>query len=220
MPDVVPATLLFDYQFRIPHCAAPSRRKTGRLLSLKKESRLPELCTADGRSPFASMQAAWNEDGLGLIGSVRGRTARPTGNRHSPDASDGFEVWIDTRPAGNVRRATEYCHRLACLPVDEENDGAPSIISLPIPQQRDIRGEFQPQTAQLRGHFVKDGYDLEVWIPGSQLYGYAQTNELRQLGFYSLFRDTTQGEQPLTVSDEFPFVWDPSLWVRLELTDA
>jgi hypothetical protein len=71
----------------------------------------------------------------------------------------------------------------------------------------------------LRAHLLSGGYDLEVWIPESQLYGFRQIDELRHLGFYSLVRDTELGEQPLTLTDEFPFAWDPSLWINLELTD-
>lgn len=78
---------------------------------------------------------------------------------------------------------------------------------------------MQTRYIQLRVHLRKGGYDMEVWIPESQLYGYRQMDELRQLGFYSLVRDTELGEQPLTITDEFPFAWDPSLWVNLELTD-
>ena len=92
-------------------------------------------------------------------------------------------------------------------------------MTLAIAQQRDTRGEMDANKIQLRCHLKKAGYDLEVWIPQTQLYGYRQIDELRKLGFYCLVRDTELGEQPLTVSDEFPFAWNPSLWVTLELQD-
>ena len=57
-------------------------------------------------------------------------------------------------------------------------------------------------------------------LPGSQLHGYRQVDELRQLGFYCVVRDTELGEQPLTVTDDFPYASDPSLWVQLELIAA
>ena len=217
--QIVPAALLFEYRFRVPACPGPSRRKTGRLLKLSRMAALPVLSTLDGRQPFSTLSAGWNTNGLGVVITVRGRTQPLTGDRNRPEDSDCVELWIDTRPVGTVHRATGYCHRLACLPSDESENGAPSAVSLAIPQQREIRADMQTRHIQLRVHSHKSGYDMEVWIPDSQLYGYRQIDELRQLGFYSLVRDTELGEQPLTITDEFPFAGDPSLWVNLELTD-
>ncbi len=160
----------------------------------------------------------WNPDGLAVRVAVRGRTQLPSGDSKRISEADCVELWVDTRPAGNVHRATGYCHRLACLPADESAGGEPSAIPQPIPQQRELRAEMQPRLLQVRSQCNNQGYDLEIWIPASQLYGYDQIEELRQLGFYCLVRDSELGEQPLTVSDEFPFTWDPSLWVTLELT--
>lgn len=172
-----------------------------------------------GAASFSTLHAGWNVNGLGVSVSVRGRTQPLAGEPHRLENSDCVELWIDTRPTGNVHRATGYCHRMACLPSDQSAGGGPSAVPLAIPQQREIRGEIQSRHIQLRAHLLKGGYDLEIWIPESQLYGFRQIDELRQLGFYCLVRDTELGEQPLTVTDEFPFAWDPSLWINLELTD-
>lgn len=152
--------------------------------------------------------------------SVRGQTHSLNGDPLRLEQSDCLELWIDTRPTGNVHRATGYCHRVACLPADESAAGQPSAVSVPIAQQREVRADLQAQHIQLRVHSTKDGYDMEAWIPGSQLHGYRQVDELRQLGFYCVVRDTELGEQPLTITDDFPYAWDPSLWVQLELIDA
>ena len=220
MNQIVPSALLFDYRVQIPACPDPSRRKTGRMLKLSDAAQLPVLSSMDGVATFAHLKAGWNVNGFGIVVSVRGRTKPLTGIPHQLDRSDCIELWIDTRPTGNVHRATAYCHRLACLPVDDSTDGSCSALPLPIAQQREIKGEMQAQHVQLRVHSFNNGYDLEVWIPESQMYGYRQMDELRQLGFYCLVRDTELGEQPLTMTDDFPFAWDPSLWVNLELADA
>lgn len=220
MNQIVPPTLLFDYRLRVPACPQPSRRKKGRLLELTDQAQLPAFSTIDGSTPFASIRLGWNSNGLGINVSVSGRSQPVNGNTLQLEQSDCLEMWIDTRPTGNVHRATGYCHRLACLPVDESSNGQPSAVPLPIAQQREIRSEIQSQHVQLRVHSAQDGYDMETWIPGSQLYGYRQVDELRQLGFYCVVRDTERGEQPLTVTDDFPYAWDPSLWVQLELIDA
>lgn len=215
----VPTALLFEYRFRIPVCPDPSRKKNGRLLKLPATAQLPALATLDGRQAFAALSAGWNSNGFGINVGVRGRTRPPTGDSGRLGDSDCVELWIDTRPVGTVHRATGYCHRLACLPSDQSAGGAPSAVSQAIPQQREIRADMQTRHIQLRVHLCTDGYDMEVWIPESQLYGYHQIDDLRQLGFYCVVKDTELGDQPLTITDEFPFAWDPSLWVNLELTD-
>lgn len=220
MNQLIPPALLFEYRFQVPVCPDPSGKKRGRLLQPADLAQLPALSAVDGGTPFASLSAGWNPNGLAVCLKVRGRTTPPAGNSKKPEASDCVELWIDTRPTGNVHRATGYCHRLACLAVDENADGAPVAVPQPIPQQREVRADMQPRHLKLRTHTQADGYDLEIWIPASQLYGYDQIDELRQLGFYSLIRDTELGDQPLTVTDDFPFNWDPSLWVQLELTGA
>ena len=202
---IVPSTLLFDYRVQVPACPDPSRKKTGRLLKLAEESRLPTLSTMEGDQPFSTLHVGWNPNGLGIGVAVRGRTQPLTGDPNQLENSDCVELWMDTRPTGSVHRATGYCHRLVCLPSDQSQGGVPSAVPLTIPQQREVRVEMQACHIQLRVHSRKGGYDMEVWIPGSQLYGYRQIDELRQLGFYCLVRDTELGEQPLTVADEFPF---------------
>lgn len=220
MNQLIPSALLFEYRFQVPACPDPSGKKSGRLLKLPESAQLPALSAVDGGTPFAALSVGWNPNGLGVSVAVRGRSQPAAGNSKKPDQSDCVELWIDTRPTGNVHRATGYCHRVACLPVEESSDGAAAAVSLAIPQQREVRAELQAQKLKLRTHARKGGYDLEIWIPSSQLYGYEQMDELRQLGFYCLVRDTELGDQPLTVTDDFPFSWDPSLWVNLELTDA
>ena len=118
MNQIVPSALLFDYRVQIPACPDPSRRKTGRMLKLSDAARLPVLSSMDGVETFADLKAGWNVNGFGVVVSVRGRTKPLTGIPHQLDRSDCIELWLDTRPTGNVHRATAYCHRLACLPAD------------------------------------------------------------------------------------------------------
>jgi hypothetical protein len=217
--QIIPSSLLFDYRVRVPACPKPSRKKTGRLLKLADSAQLPNVSTMDSGASFSTVHVGWNSNGLGIRMVVRGRTQPLVGEPNQPADSDCVELWVDTRPTGNVHRATGYCHRLACFPCDQSANGEPTVVPIPIPQQREVKSDMQSRHIQLRVHSRRDGYDMEVWIPESQLYGYREIDELRQLGFYCLVRDTELGEQPLTVTEEFPFAWDPSLWVHLELTD-
>ena len=204
---------------KVPACPTPSRKKTGRLLKLTDSAQLPNVSMMDGSPSFSTVHIGWNSKGLGIRVIVCGRTRPLAGEPNHPTDSDCVELWIDTRPTGNVHRATGYCHRLACFPCNLSADGEPTVVPMSIPQQREVKSDIQIRHIQLRVHARKDGYEMEVWIPESQLYGYREIDELRQLGFYCLVHDTELGEQPLTVTEEFPVAWDPSLWVQLELAD-
>ena len=218
MDHIVPPSLLFDFQLAIPCCPGPSTRKSGRLLSLPEHASLFLPVALNEQPVFASISAAWNQDGLGFVVSVTGKPMEPTGSEKDLKRSDCVLLWIDTRPAANVHRATEYCHHFACLPVDEHRNGKPAIVVQPIAQQRMQRIESDPKTMLLRTHLNKGGYDLEIWIPGSQLYGFRETAEIGRLGFYCVVQDSNLGDQPLSVDDNFPTSFDPSTWLHLELS--
>ncbi len=161
--------------------------------------------------------AAWNPKGLGFVFRVSGKPEACAGSSSDVKRSDCVLIWIDTRPAGNVHRATEYCHHFACLPSDDHAGGAPSVVVQPIAQQRIQRIESNPDKMTCRTHSKKDGYELEVWISGEQLYGFREISDLGKVGFYCVVQDTHLGDQPLVVGDDFPTSYDPATWVQLEL---
>lgn len=217
MDHIVPPSFLFEYRLSIPKCKPPSARKTKRLLNLPVEARLFQPSSMNGGPQFADVRVAWCDEGLAFAVEVRGKSVSPQGTAGDIKHSDGVLIWIDTRPAGNVHRATEYCHHFACLPVDDHADDRPSVVVQPIAQQRATRVESDPRKMNLRAHLTNDGYDMEVWIPGSQLCGFREVPELGRIGFYCVVQDAELGSQPLSVDDDFPTAWDPSTWAQLDL---
>ena len=217
MDYIVPPSLLFDFRLPVPHCDEPSKRKSGRLLNLPDESMLFNPSAMNELPSFASIKAGWNADGLGLAVEAHGKAKPASGSAHDIKHSDAILMWLDTRPAGNVHRATEYCHHFACLPVDEHSGDEPSVVVQPIAQQRAQKIESNPKKMACRTHQKKDGYEFEVWIPASQLYGFRDVAELGRIGFYCVVQDSELGDQPLSVGDDFPTSYDPSTWVQLEL---
>lgn len=217
MSEFVPAPLLFDFQLTIPRCANPSSGKSGRLLDLPGEAELFVPSSMESTSNFASLKAAWNEEGFAFSATVSGKQHPAAGSGSDLKVSDHILLWLDTRPTGSVHRATEYCQHLAIVPVDDEVDGDASIHVLPIAQQRQSRLEPNTRLMKRRIHSRKDGYTVELWIPGSQMYGYREIAEIGRLGFYCVINDSELGTQHLTVDDSFPYSYDPSLWLQLEL---
>lgn len=217
MNHIIPPSLLFDFQLSIPQCSAPSKKKTGRLLAMPKGSQLFIPATMNDLPRFADINVAWNPDGLAVVISVNGKPMEPAGTSKDIKRSDAALLWIDTRPSGNVHRATEYCHHFACLPVDEHQGDKPAVVVEPIAQQKNQRIESNPKLMLTRTHLRSDGYDMEIWIPGTQLYGFREITEIGRIGFYCVVQDSNLGEQPLTLDDHFPTNYDPSMWVNLEL---
>lgn len=217
MEHIVPPSLLFDFQLSIPRCEPPSTKKKGRLLSLPAEAELFVPAILNEQPIFAAIRAAWHPDGLAFSVRVDGKTHPPAGRASDLKSSDGILLWIDTRPSGNVHRASEFCHHFAGLPRDEDHDEQPQVLVRPIAQQREQKIQSDPRRMQTSTHLEANGYEFELWIPGSQLYGYREISEIGRIGFYCVVQDSERGHQPLSVDDGFPYSYDPSTWLQLEL---
>lgn len=215
--QIIPPSLLFDFSLPVKQCSPPSRRKTGRLLKQTEMSSLFLPSSLNQQTVFATVAAGWHQDGLGLAFCISGKPETCAGSSTNVKHSDCALIWIDTRPAGNVQRATEYCHHFACLPSDEQSAGGPTVVAQPIAQQRIQRIDSDPKKMVCRTHSKQRGYELEVWIPGSQLYGFREISELGRLGFYCVVQDMHLGDQPLMVGEDFPTSYNPSTWIQLEL---
>ena len=217
MNHIVPPSLLFEIQLSVPRISGPSGRQAGSLLSLPETAHLFSPSTLDERPLFSEVQAGWNDDGFGLKVSVDGKQNAVSGDAAQLAKSDHCLIWLDTRPSGTVHRATEYCQHFACLPADQANRGQPTVMALPIAQQRSQKIEFNPQKMLTQNQLTTAGYEFELWIPASQLYGYREISEIQRLGFFCVVHDTELGTQHLALDDEFPYSYDPSLWIQLEL---
>lgn len=217
MDHIVPPSLLFDFRLTVPACPGPSSRAAGRLLNLPDSARLFIPGAMNQQPNFATVRLGWNTDGLAVSVAVEGRKSALSGSSKDISRSDSILLWIDTRPAGSVHRATEYCHHFTCLPVDEHIDGKPSVVVGPIAQQRAQRIESDPRRMLCRTHVKKDGYEFELWLPATQLYGFREIAELGRIGFYCVVQDRELGDQPLSVGDDFPVAFDPSTWIQMEL---
>lgn len=212
---IIPPSLLFDVQFSVPKCGPPSKSGKGLLLALADDSSLFLPSALDNSPGFATLRVGWSEDGFAVAVRVKGKPDAPWGSRSDLKRSDAVLLWLDTRPSGNVHRATEYCHHLVCLPYDERVDG-PGVAAELIAQQRSLKVQTDPAKLLARIHRHPDGYEFELWIPADQLNGYREIPDLRRLGFHCVVADSHLGEQSIGVSDDFPN-YDPSLWLTLEL---
>lgn len=217
MNYIVPPSLLFDFRLPLKACESPSKKKTASLLKLSDQHKLFVPSTLNETPKFASVFAGWNLDGFGLKVCVEGKPEAPSGDSKDLSISDAVLLWLDTRPTGDVHRATEYCHHFAVLPADEQVKGQPAIVPQPIAQQRSTRIEFNAKQMSTNCKATKTGYEVEVWIPATQLHGYREVSEIGRLGFHCVVKDGHLGDQSFHLSGDFPTGYDPSTWITLEL---
>lgn len=214
--QIVPPSFLFQYSMAIPHVAAIPYRK-GKLLRLADSSRLfvPGVMN-EASAPF-DLKVAWNAEGLGIEIGVSGKKLAPAGRLGNLKTSDHISLFVDTRHTASVHRATEYCSSLKVLPCDEDADNQPSVSFAEIAQQRSVKKDLNGRKCEVRCHVCSDGYNVELWIPGTQLFGFDEAPEIGRIGFCCMVHDTELGEMPLSVGDDFPVAFDPSTWLQMEL---
>lgn len=217
MSQIIPPRFLFRWSFAIPYCPEwPGPVKA--CPPLPAYCRVPQFTEFDGEAPFADLYLAWNDAGLGVGVEVRGKKLPAVADSRNPFESDGLELWIDTRATQNVHRATRYCHQFMISPVGSgPKRNRPWMEALPLAQARETTGSGADVDAALLTADVQPmGYSMWLWLPSTALCGFDPTNHKR-LGFYAQVVDHEHGRQPLTVDEDFPFHFDPSLWQTLEL---
>ena len=192
-------------------------RKDARLLDLSAEHRIDNFAGMDAEKNFADVSLAWNELGIGLQVEVRGKQQLPVGNAERPRGSDGVTLWLDMRDGRTSHRASRYCHQFHLLATGAgpEHD-EPAVVQTKINRALEDAPIAPAGSILLKVNPKKSGYVLEAFLPASALNGY-DPDEHKRLGFFYAVRDDELGEQLLSLSPEFPFWEDPSLWSLLEL---
>ena len=219
MNQVVPPSLLFQFQPTIPRLDEMPRKKGG-LLQLPDSAEIFVPNSLNRPNAGFLLRAAWNKAGLGIGITVSGKKMPVAGRREGLEHSDAVQLMIDTRHTASVHRATAYCTSLTVLPVDEQNGRKPTLIVRDIAQQREQRSSGKTEAAGLQCELIEGGYRLEIWLPAEMLYGFDESPEIGRIGFYCVVRDSELGELPLNVGGDFPIAFDPSTWMPLEFANA
>jgi hypothetical protein len=215
--QLLPPHFLFRLSHRCRYVPDLPRTDDDRLLELPAECRIDNLPELNERRNFADVRLAWNEGGLAFQVEVRGKEQPPQGDVSRPRSSDGAMLWIDTREARTIHRASRYCHQFYFLPTGggAEHD-EPAAGQLKINRALQDAPLCHPGQIAFQAQRTRRGYILEAYLPAAVLNGFdPETNP--RLGFYYWVRDSELGEQGLGLGTEFPFWEDPSLWSGLEL---
>ncbi len=213
---IVPPSFLFQYQLSVPRIDILPKR-SGRSLQLPDAAQVFVPATMNEGTAHLDVKLAWNPDGLAMELVVHGKKLEPMGRRNDLKHSDYVQVFIDTRHTANVHRATEFCTALLILPADEATDDQPTVQFVEIAQQRGTRREQDSKRVVVAVESLSDGYRLKLWIPATQMPGFAETPEIGHIGFYIVAEDTELGQLALSIGDDFPIAHDPSTWLQLNL---
>lgn len=213
---IVPPSFLFQYQLSVPRVEGLPKKK-GKSLQLPDAARIFVPSSLNDATAGLELKLGWNPDGLAIEILVRGKKQEASGRRHDLKNSDVVFVFIDTRHTANVHRATEFCTALQILPGDEAADDEPTVAFVEIAQQRGTRRQPDAKRVMVNMQNHRDGYQLELWIPTTQMPGFDQIEEIGHLGFYVVVEDTELGQLPLSIGDDFPVAHDPSTWLQLHL---
>jgi hypothetical protein len=221
VPPIIPNRFLVrvahpcPYVMDMPAAAAAAEH----LVELPETARLRNFAELDGLINFADVRIAWNEFGLGVQVTVKGKDQSPAADADRPRASDGLSLWVDTRDARSSHRASRYCHLFHLLPAGGGADKEePVFVQTKINRAQQDAPLANPGDVPFRGLPAKGGYRLEAFLPAAALNGFDPEQHPR-LGVYYAVHDQELGDQYLSVGAEFPFADDPSLWAVLELVN-
>jgi hypothetical protein len=217
---LVPHRFLFRLAYPCRYAKDLPRRDDDRLLDLGPEYRIDNFAAMDGQTNFAEVALAWNEDGIGVQLEVHGKEKPPQGDPSRPRGSDGITLWLDTRDARAGHRASRTCHQFHFLAsgAGPEHD-EPAFAQSKINRALEDAPHATASSVIYRMTPRKSGYILEAFLPAAVLNAYDPEQHPR-LGFFYSVRDDELGEQLLSITAEFPYWEDPSLWSVLELISA
>jgi hypothetical protein len=205
------------FRFAAP-CIHTEERWSAAGIKLDERHRLPCFAELSGKKPFADVRLGWNEQGIALNVTVRGKQQPPWCRDSRIDDSDGVQLFIDTRNTQNIHRAGRFCHRFAFLPIGSGRKlDEPVAVLLAINRAKESPREIEPGALKMCCQRLPDGYLIGGFIPAMALTGYSPADQLA-IGFSYAVIDRELGWQAFSVGPELPFVEDPSLWGTLDLT--
>ncbi len=218
--ELLPPVFWFRYSF---DCLLvqdiPRKDKQSGLLNLPDSCRLIDTVSIAGQKAWAELRVGWNPGGLGIQVTTSGKQSPYVYDSEVPEASDGLQLWIDTRDTRTIHRASRFCHRYSAIVVPSGK----TFLGVELRHREINRAATEPsgiRADRVLTNAVRtpDGWKLELFFPPSTLSGF-DPDVNRRLGFYAIATDPLRGEQSLGPDRDFPTAEDPSLWNTLVLVD-
>ncbi len=152
---------------------------------------------------FATLYMGWNELGLSVFVSARGRTG-----------ADSVELFFDTRDAKTKIYASKFCHQFLFTPDEQNGTHGREITRF---RGDDIHRLADPHDLSVAVESDDTSYTLTVHIPAASLHGY-DPHQFPRLGFtYRISRAGAPAQHFSASSEEFAIDQYPSLWATIHL---
>ncbi|MDA7950354.1 MAG: hypothetical protein MPJ24_02615 [Pirellulaceae bacterium] len=207
-----------NFLFRFGADVKPFSGKWGKNgVTLGESFVLPNFSHLEGRTEYAQLELGWSEEGLAFHTKVTGKEKSLWCRESRLDESDGLFIWIDTRGAQNIHRASRYCHQFAFLPAGGGTlHKEPLARWVPIHRAKEDPKMITNGELKLVAKVTKTGYSLTGMIPSNMLTGY-DPDQFSSIGFMYALVDSEKGWQTFGNGPEFPIKENPTLWGTLNL---
>ncbi len=215
--SLIPSSALFS--FEIP-CRPLTKvwDPTGRM-ELPPRYLIPNFSALHGQKTYAELRMGWSRHGIGFSLRVEGKSRVPWCRQSRLTASEGLMLWIHTRDTHAIHRANRFCHLFCFLPAGRgQRMDQPVAEQLPIQRATANPNSLPAGALQVRSECSTKDYRMRGSIPAVAMTGFDPA-EHRRLGFFFAIVDDELGLQSLSLSADYPFTNDPSLWGTLVLED-
>lgn len=205
LPSLSPADF-FSVSCDVHYSKAPPTAKL-----FGKSYLLPDTSGLLSEERFATLSLAWNEKALFLEAVIQ----KPYEQAFFPEFRKGdcLELFFDTRDLKNAGFLTRFCHHFLILP--EEIDGARSQEITRF-RTEDSHPLCDPADIEVKSHFGKQEYRVEIHIPAFCLHAY-DPSAFDRLGFtYRINRLKGEPQHFALSSHSYPLEKEPSLWASLK----
>ena len=214
--QLVPNRFLFRVRYVCPYIAGIPVFD-GTMFHLPETCRVESMADMDGKSDFADVRFAWNEAGLAVEVTVRGKERELECNAAKPRVSDGMSLWIDTRDSRTSHRASRFCHHFILLPTgDGEDRDEPYAVQVKINRASQDAPIAAPGEILFQVTRRASGYRIAAFFASEILTGF-DPEQNPKIGVFYVIRDAELGEQSLGAAGEMPYAEDPTLWQVMEL---
>jgi hypothetical protein len=179
---------------------------------LDKSYYLPSTEDLFEEKKFASVAMGFNEHGLAITLYVYQKFQGISYPKF--EEGDALSLFIDTRDVKKATYNTKFCHNFIIFPKE--------VDSIQAFENTHFRGlETRPLVDctqfDIQSKFLKDSYQMHIFIPAESLYGY-DINSINHIGFsYTVYRPFDEPQNFSCSSKDFKIEEIPSLWASIEL---
>ncbi len=216
--SLVPPAFLFHYRFPVARNDALSASSFD---AVNLASPLPDLSTLSTQPSFATVRINWNLQGLAVSIFVnrQKKALLPRSSSSKLLADECVRLWIDTRNTRNVHRATRYCQMIEIFPFGSTHKSSKPVARQAfIPNAREDAPQHAGLEIPIHLEAQEDSYLTTVWLSSELLHGF-DPQQQSDISFYYEVEDIFSGLQTPFVGPEFPYEYDPSLWLTLDLVN-